>query len=52
MLITINTQELSNACEFGEALRNYCFVPDEYGGTSKIEYIEQRLVTFVNDYKN
>ena len=33
MLIMTNTQELDSACDFGEALRAYCFKPDKYGGS-------------------
>lgn len=27
-----DTQKIENANEFGEALCNYCFIPDKYGG--------------------
>lgn len=32
MKIIIDTQEMEDANEFGETLRDYCFVPDEFGG--------------------
>lgn len=28
-----DTQKVQDCCEFGELLRDYCFVPDAYGGT-------------------
>ena len=31
MLITKDTQKMDNPCEFGETLRDYCFIPNEYG---------------------
>lgn len=33
MIVTIDTQNIEDANQFGEALRNYCFIPDTYGGT-------------------
>jgi len=33
MKIIKDTQKMENANEFGETLREYCFIPDKYGGT-------------------
>ena len=33
MLVTKDTQKMDSADEFGETLREYCFVPDIYGGS-------------------